>query len=74
MNCLFIVRPMTVAHGEINVENNLDVIQHAAQLKAARSTHSINDVITCFTFNRRSESSASITQKIHLVQNIFCTK
>ena len=54
---------MTVASGEIKLENKLDVIRHALQEKTARSTNSMNDVIAFYTFNTRLESSASITQK-----------
>ena len=61
---------MTVAPGEINLENKLDVIQHAPQKKTARSADSMNDVIAFYTFNTPLESSASITQK----GNLFCTK
>ena len=48
---------MTVAPGEINLENKLDVIQHAPQKKTARSADSMNDVIafyklTLFVFSR----------------------
>ena len=53
---------MTVAPGEIKLENKLDVIQHAPQEKPSRSAHSMNDVNTFYTFNTRFESSASITQ------------
>ena len=64
---------MTVAPGEIKLENKLDVIQHAPQEKTAsfaRSTNSMNDVIAFYTFNTRFESRASITQK----GNAFCSK
>ena len=61
---------MTVAPGEINVENKLDVIQHAPQKITARSADSINDVIAFYAFNTRFESSALITQKA----NAFCSK
>ena len=61
---------MTVAPGEINLENKLDVIQHAPQEKTARSADSVNDVIAFYTFNTPLESSASITQK----GNAFCIK
>ena len=53
---------MTVAPGEKQLENKLDVIQYAAQEKAAASTKSINGVIDFYTFNISFESSASITQ------------
>ena len=61
---------MTVAPGEKQLENKLDVIQIAAQEKAAASTKSINGVIDFYTFNTSFESSASITQK----GNAFCSK
>ena len=65
-----IICSMTVAPGEINLENKLDVIQHAPQKKTARSADSMNDVIAFYTFNTPLESSTSITQK----GNSFCTK
>ena len=46
-----IICSMTVAPGEINLENKLDVIQHAPQKKTARSADSMNDVIAFYTFN-----------------------
>ena len=61
---------MTVAPGEKQLENKLDVIQYAAQEKAAASTKSMNGVIAFYTFNTGFESSASITQK----GNAFCSK
>ena len=61
---------MTVASGEIKLENKLDVIRPTTQEKTARSTNSMNDVIAYYTFNTPLESSASITEK----GNSFCTK
>ena len=61
---------MTVAPGEIKLENKLDAIQRAPQEKTARSTDFVNDVIAFYTISTRFESSASITQK----GNSFCTK
>ena len=61
---------MTVAPGEIKLENKLDVIRYAPQENTARSTNSMNDVICFYTFNTRFESSASITRN----GNAFCRK
>ena len=61
---------MTVAPGEIKLENKLDVIRHAPKENTAASTKSINGVIDFYTFNTSFESSASITQK----DNAFCSK
>ena len=61
---------MTVAPGEIKLVNKLGVIRHAPQEQTARSTNSMNDVISFYTFNTRFESSALITQKA----NAFCSK
>ena len=61
---------MTVAPGEIKLENKLNVIRLAPQEKTARSTNSMNDVIAFYAFNTRFESSALITQK----GNAFCSK
>ena len=66
----FIISSMTVAPDEITLENKLDVIQHAPQEKTARSTHSMNEIITFYKFNTPFESSSSITQK----GNTFSTK
>ena len=66
----FINSSMTVAPGEIKLENKLDVIRHVLQEKTARSTDSMNDVICFYTLNTRFESSASITEK----GNAFCSK
>ena len=61
---------MTVAPGEIKLDNKFDVIRHAPQEKTARSTDSMNDVIAFYTFSTRFESSASITKKaMHFVAN-----
>ena len=64
------VRSMTVAPGEIKVQNKHHVIQHTAQENVATSTHSMNDVMAFYVFNTRFESSASIAPK----DNIFCTQ
>jgi len=61
---------MTVAPGEIKVQNKHDFVQHSAREKVATSTHSMNEVIDFYVSNTRFESSASITQ----TDNIFCTK
>jgi len=59
---------MTVASGEINLQSKHNLISHVAKVKAARSTHSMADVIPFFSvFIIPFESNASIKPK----ENIF---
>ena len=59
---------MTVASGEINLQSKHDLIFHVAKVKAAKSTHSMADVISLFSvFIIPIKYNASIKPK----ENIF---
>ena len=52
---------MTIASGEIALQNKHDLMCHVAKVKAATSAHSMADVIPFFSvFNIPFESNASI--------------
>ena len=55
---------MTIASGEIALQNKHDLMCHVTKVKAATSAHSMADVIPVFSvFNIPFESNASIRPK-----------